>query len=250
MGYQAQTFRLFQDGQAQAEYGVERFGGHMRFGRNLGDWGRLMLAYDRAGGDAEVRTGSSKAISNYDYNVGRFSLVAAVDTLDNLVFPTRGQIGNLTLHSSRRELGASSDYDQVSLTYSQAQSWGKHSLELGGILQTTLDENAPIEAMFQLGGFFKLSGLEQNALSGQHLGLLRGIYRYRLKDLIVPLYVGASLELGNTWSRTDDISLNNSRLAGSLFIAADTPLGPAFLGYGKADQGDGTLYLVLGQNWR
>jgi NTE family protein len=34
--------------------------------------------------------------------------------------------------------------------------------------------------------------------------------------------------------------------AASIFIATDSPLGPAYLSYGHADTGDSSVYLFLG----
>jgi NTE family protein len=250
LGYESRLFRLFdQDAdRALAEYDTSRLGARLRFGRNLDTWGRLQLMYDRSVGKAEVTVGAPDLV-DYDFDVGRLSLLGAVDTYDDYYFPSRGSLGSLSLTSSREGLGASSDYDQVELDYSWVMSQGRHALQGGVTLATTLDEDAPVEALFQLGGFMRLSGLERNALSGQHLGLLRGLYRYRLNDVLVPIYAGASLELGNAWDRRDEIEFTEARLAGSLFLAADTPLGPLFLSYGNTEGRDQAVYLILGPPW-
>jgi NTE family protein len=59
-------------------------------------------------------------------------------------------------------------------------------------------------------------------------------------------YAGASLEMGNVWQRSEDISFDNTITAGSLFVGFDTPIGPLYLGYGRTDTQQDSLYIYLG----
>ena len=45
---------------------------------------------------------------------------------------------------------------------------------------------------------------------------------------------------------SDQIRWNNLRYAGSLFLGADTLLGPLYFSYGMADGGNHSFYLSLG----
>ena len=65
----------------------------------------------------------------------------------------------------------------------------------------------------------------------------------------VDTYVGATAELGGVWRDQDDISLDSSIIAGSLFLGVDTVIGPVFLGYGHAEGGNNGIYLFLGKPW-
>ena len=58
--------------------------------------------------------------------------------------------------------------------------------------------------------------------------------------------MGGSLETGNAWQNSRDIRFSNLRAAGSIYVAADTILGPLYLGYGLADRGSHSFYLALG----
>ena len=137
-------------------------------------------------------------------------------------------------------------FDQVSAGYNQAYSWGRNTLFGGVNVETTLDNNAPIQSLYRLGGFLRLSGLNQDELTGQQAGLARLIYLRQIKDIqFFKAYAGASLELGNVWRDSSDI-FNDTIFAGSAFIGADTPIGPIYLGYGHTDTGKGSLYLFLG----
>ena len=80
------------------------------------------------------------------------------------------------------------------------------------------------------------------------------LYYRRLGDAALPLfntsiYLGASLEAGNVWQRSNDISLSNTLVAGSVFILFDTVIGPLYLAYGVAEGNRQSGYLFLGQTF-
>lgn len=57
----------------------------------------------------------------------------------------------------------------------------------------------------------------------------------------------ASIEAGNTWSDHEDAAFDDLILAGSLFLGADTFLGPAFIGYGHAEGDRQSVFLFIGR---
>jgi NTE family protein len=168
------------------------------------------------------------------------------DKLDSAYFPTKGHAGKVELRMSREAFGADTDFDQATLSYSHAFSWGRNTL-LGGVyMNLTPDENAPIQSRSRMGGFLRLSGMAQDQLTGQQAALARLIYLRRINDIqMFKGYAGVSLELGNVWQDSGDI-FNKSIVAGSAFIGTDTPVGPVYLGYGHTNRGDWSLYLFLG----
>ena len=64
-----------------------------------------------------------------------------------------------------------------------------------------------------------------------------------------PAYIGASLELGNTWSRRSEISYGSAHKDASVFMAFDTFFGPVVLGTGYDQTGNAGYYLFLGRNF-
>ena len=95
----------------------------------------------------------------------------------------------------------------------------------------TASGDLPIQSLYQLGGPFRLSGLDSNALSGQYLGFGRLTYFRRVNDFqLMPAYLGGSLEAGNAWLDSDDVGLGDLRYGGNLFFGVDTPIGPLYLG--------------------
>jgi NTE family protein len=70
---------------------------------------------------------------------------------------------------------------------------------------------------------------------------LRTVFdRYRL-------FAGGSLETGNTWEDEADISLDSLLWGGSVFVAAESPLGALYFGYGRTEAGEDSLYLFVGR---
>ena len=112
----------------------------------------------------------------------------------------------------------------------------------------TISGTAPIQSLFRLGGFGRLSGLTANEISGQHVALAALVYYRRLNEsTVLPLYAGMSLESGNAWDRRSDISFSNSITAGSFFMAMNTIVGPVYLVYGYAEGGRDAVYFFLGR---
>jgi NTE family protein len=245
-GYLTRNINLFDsDGNNIAEARAQAYELELGAGRQFGTWGEARLGYRYETGNIDVGVGAPTP--DHDFDTGQFFLRLTDDKLDSVYFPTKGHVGKAEWRISREDFGADTDFDQVSLGFNYAYSWGRNTL-LGGVnVETTLDNNAPIQSLYRLGGFLKLSGLAQDQLTGQQAGLARLIYMRRINDIqFFKAYAGASLELGNVWQDSSDIGFDDTIFAGSAFIGADTPIGPIYLGYGHTDTGDGSLYLFLG----
>ena len=159
-----------------------------------------------------------------------------------------GYVARAEWIASRDGLGADTDFEQIDLNASIAKSWGKHTVIGGMRYRSTISGRAPIQSLFRAGGFLNLSGFNSNELSGQHYAFAAAAYYRSIGEGgIVPLYAGVSLEAGNVFQNRDDISFSNAIYAGSLFLGADTPIGPVYLGYGYAEGGNDAFYVFLGR---
>jgi NTE family protein len=246
VGYESFNVRAFDDaGHHLANYQINLRGVELGAGREFGTWGEGRVGYRRATGTAEVRIG--EPAPEEDVDRGEFFLRLSDDKLDNVNFPRAGHYGRLEWTIARESAGASSDYDQVQLDYVHAFSWGSNTLVGGLSGATTLDEDAPLESLFPLGGLFRLSGLQEDQLYGQHIGLVTIAYLRRLQESrFLQTYVGATLEAGNVWQQRSDASLDNSIISGSAFLGLDTAIGPIYLAYGRTDTGEEAIYINLG----
>jgi NTE family protein len=246
IGYRTRNINTFDDdGDQIAEYRARGPELELAAGRQFGTWGEVRLGYLRQAGEVEVGIGSPAP--DFDFDTGLFFVRLSDDKLDNLYFPSRGHIGIAEFRVSREDFGADTDFEQARLGYQHAFNWGRNILIGGLSLETTVDDDAPVQSLYRLGGFLRLSGFEQDQLSGQHAGLVRAIYMRRIKDIhFFKAYLGASLEAGNVWQDSSDIDVDDTIFAGSVFLGADTPIGPLYLGYGHNGDGEGSAYLFLG----
>jgi len=245
-GYETRIVNTFDDsGNKLARYRLADYRLELGAGREFGTWGEGRIGYRRATGTAELNIG--EPAPDIDVDLGEAFLKLSDDKVDSLNFPRTGHYGVAEWRIAREGLGANVDYEQALLQYLHAFSWGDNTLigELAGA--TTLDDDAPLEGLFRLGGFLRLSGFADQELSGQHLGLAELIYMRRLSDVkFFKAYLGTSLELGNVWQNSSDVSLDNTILGGSVFLGLDTPIGPLYVAYGRTEMDDQSFYIFLG----
>jgi len=248
-------YKLFTDGQRIAEYRVSTVGAELAGGYNFDTWGELAGGLRWFTGDAELRTGDP-ALPDYDFDGGEAFVRFRADTLDDVNFPREGLFGGIDWVTSQTALGADTDFDKVEGGLVYATSRDRDTLNAVARVGWTASGDLPIQSLYQLGGPFRLSGLDSNALSGQYLGFARLTYFRRVNDFqLMPAYLGASLEAGNAWLDRDDIGLGDLWYGGNLFFGVDTPIGPLYLGggYSQGGSGDGGQFagfLLLGRTLR
>lgn len=171
------------------------------------------------------------------------------DSLDNAFLPSSGQ--RLMMQLGRYRTDDSPTDTKLELRWTAAFTVGNHTfwpaLRLGRS-RSIAGEGA---SAFALGGFLELSGTPAESLYGARLGLVRLAYLNRVSTLDLfgrRLLLGGSLEAGNVWDARPQGGYGRDVLrAGSLFAAAETPLGPLFFGVGRTERRNTTVYLFLGQ---
>jgi NTE family protein len=176
------------------------------------------------------------------------------DQLDYANFPLHGyRIRGELMVGRLREKGAPGQlFNRLDTELTAAHSWGRHTLNLG--LRAAHASKVPVGAIdeYALGGFQQLSGYHRGQVSGNYLLYGRLSYYHRTDygaglGLLRALFVGGSLELGNAWNRRSEVSLGDLRTGSSLFVGADTGLGPLYLALVYAPQGHTGVYLMLGR---
>jgi NTE family protein len=214
-------------------------------GREFGTWGEIRLGWYRESGTAERTIGDPAPDINVD--LGDVFLRLSDDKLDNVNFPRAGHFGRAEYRVARDGFGASTDYDQGVLSYLHAFTWGRNTLTGRIFGFSTLDNPAPLGAQVRLGGFMRLSGLQENQLSGQDAGLIALSYYRRINDIaLLNTYLGVTLERGNVWQDRKNASYDNAITAGSVFLGVDSPIGPFYFAYGHADTHESSFYIYLG----
>jgi NTE family protein len=241
-------FTEFQSGNAIRTLSVRSAGVELALGREFGNWGGLQVGARYLTGERDVSIGDPVPLGDFD--LGEAFLDFAVDRLDNRNFPRHGFLGFVRWTAGREALGSDIDFDQLGIGIWAANSWGRHTVLTGIAYGTTFDGQAPLQRQYRLGGFLNLSGLNPDELIGQHAGIATVAYYRRIGNIaLLPTYIGASAELGNTWQDESDIGLDSSIFAGSVFIGVDSILGPIYLAVGLAEGNQTALYFYVGRTF-
>jgi NTE family protein len=173
------------------------------------------------------------------------------DTLDSRYVPRGGARLTLDLFSPDSALGADRSYNRLSGTWTGAKSFGKNTLVGRARIGTSFSSDMPFYDQFTLGGFQELSGYANEQFRGNQVAFGGLIYYRQLATLTPPLgrglYAGGSLEVGSIRDTLDFLSEPKTRFGSSIFLGADTWLGPAYLGLGVSAEGDSTGYFLLGR---
>jgi NTE family protein len=245
------TEYIFSQGIKVAEYRVldERVG--IDIGYSFGSWGDLRVGpvYVHERGDPAVASPEFPVTSLDEWGL---AILGRIDTQDNAFFPRHGlRLTVSGFSGTQREQGVDRKLSRVALDVHQSVPIGdRDAVNLGLRLAGTNLFNPTLLGNFRLGGFLELSGLRNQELEGAYLGLARAVYVHRMGTLPVvgsTYYLGGSLEIGNVWQERSAISFADTYKAGSLFFAADTPLGPFYIAWGHTTRGDSTWYLLLGR---
>jgi len=172
------------------------------------------------------------------------------DQLDSANFPRHGFAGHVEVFDSTPSLGADFAYKRWEADAMGAASIGPHTLQLavkeGGRIGS---DPIPPYDQFQWGGFLQQSGYARGELTGQRLEFARAVYLYRLQRqrFFEGAYAGFSLEAGRLTGPLVPGSVSGNLRSAAVFVAVDTPVGPVYVGYGRAEGGHGAAYFYLGR---
>lgn len=222
---------------------------------DLGEW-RVGVVREVMSLDPEAIAGSASLAAGRSREWAlRSGLV--IDQLDHASFPRQGWRLKLGAQVGRRWLsdtgdGASSDtFHRVEADVTQVASRGRQTVETTLRLRHARQQEAPGQVgQYTLGGFHNLSGYEIDQLAGNDalLGRLTWLVRLNRQPVLTRgVFAGATLEAGNAWISSRAISLRDLRWGGSVFLGADTGLGPLYLGVTWAPRGRAGVSLMLGR---
>lgn len=248
-GYTARNQPLFIDGQRAIELRRQSLEVGVDAGRWIDDWGVLSLGVFRRTSQYRGQTSTVEIPSQNESSAGlRADFV--LDTQDDAQFPRHGHYLQASWRKHLDALGGEFDANVFGWRSSHAFPIADDDrLLLQSRLQYAADGVPPADEYGFLGGFLDLSGYAEDAQFGRHLALGQAIYYRSLTQVFdrYRVFLGGSLEAGNTWEDESTVSLDGLLWGGSVFIAAESPLGALYLGYGRAEAGEDSLYLFLGR---
>jgi NTE family protein len=252
-GWRQDLARVFNDdGDALATYQVSRGAVGMDFGYDFGTWGELRVGYVRAFGKARRKVGDP-IFPELDWDEGALTGRLVVDQLDNVNLPHAGYLGIADYIGNRTSLGGSESFDRLQIGALGVQTIGRWTGLLKGEGGTGLGRPIPFYDDFALGGLFQLSGRPIRELTGDKYVLATALLYYRLTEhggaVLKNLSVGVSAEAGNAYEFQAPITFGSLKTAGSIYVIADTLIGPFFFGYGRSGSSNSSAYLYLNRSF-
>jgi NTE family protein len=247
---------VFQGNQRLAEYSVLTETAGIDIGTPLSTVGEIRLGYlwtHQRGNPTIAVPGFPSAISTES----GARVLLRWDGLDNPYFPRKGVkfIGEIFAGSNHQSAPGIADYTSSGQRGSMYANAGISVTPVdflnvavrGGAIHR---ERNDIINNLTLGGFLNLSGLRTDQLDGTYMALGRVVYYRQVGSLPIigrGIFAGGSLETGNVWQQRNDVSATGMIAAGSVFVAADTWLGPFYFAYGRASGGESSFYIYLGR---
>jgi len=241
--YNSTGFRL-------GEYDAATWQVSIAAGRQIGTFGELRAGVVYGGGDASLQEGAVLP-RDLHFETGQLFAKGGVDTLDSPYFPTKGFRAHVQYTAGLTGLGQEDNFQEVHGAAFYSYSFGANALNFQVEGGETVQGDLPLPSLYTLGGPFSFPGYSVDELTGDAFVAARIMYRRKLVDhsdslFGLPLYAGATLVTGNTWTR-HGIDFSNLRVGGNLFVAADTFFGPVFIAVGAAEHGRTAAYLFVGK---
>jgi NTE family protein len=234
---------------ARLSYEYQQEGGGVELGSVFGRWGEFRVGVMRA--YATVKSQTLLMTPNENFQQGGYTLRTIYDQLDSTYFPHSGSSSRISYFKSSADLGADLDYDKIEFNGVHATTWNRNTLLLKGRAGSSLHTTLPVYNTFSLGGIFSVSAYPLDYLRGSDVASVSAILYRRISDLPAVLgrgiYGGAALEGGRIRNNVTGYSADQSvALSSSLFLAADTVLGPFYLLGAVGNNHQSALYLALG----
>ncbi|MHB8811826.1 MAG: patatin-like phospholipase family protein [Steroidobacteraceae bacterium] len=244
----------------RAQYRVDAFDYGVDFGKQFSNWGEIRTGVYREEDRSRLTIGDPNDTelpfpAHQQFGSRSYFTRLTYDTLDDVNFPHFGEQATLQWTGERYVVGGQPHLNQVTFDLLAAHTWrNRNTVSLSMSGGSDLERPTNLLMEFPLGGFLDLSGLKRYSLWGPHYGIGRLLF-YRQVDrggpgyFDVPIYLGMSVEAGNTWQNMSDAKFTSLHKDASVFLGLDTLLGPVYLGSGFDDRGDQSFYLFLGRTF-
>ncbi len=228
---------------------VRTFGASLDTGYVFGNWGELRAGIARGKINAKFLNDEDQ-LPNFQLSDTTLNAAFSIDTVDDLSFPRRGVLANISYSSHESFAGGELSFQEIEIFTLKPWTYGRHTIVGGLRFDGTYGRDANLLSSAELGGFLSLSGFSEDELSGQYAAQALGLYYYRLNEassfLDIPVYLGASIEAGNVYEDISDFNFNSLIWAGSIFIGLKSPIGPVYFGLGHNDESETSLYFSVG----
>lgn len=247
--YSEQHRDFYLQNTVKLEYEYLQAGAGLELGSVFGRWGEFRAGVRRSYGKLKVPT--FNAIPDETFQQGGYTLRTIYDQLDNTHFPHEGGSARLNYFKSSTSLDADTEYDRLEFRGTRAVTRGRNTILATVRVGDDLGTDLPNYDNFSIGGLFNLSAYPNNYFEG---GRLRygGLVAYRrISDLPAALgkgiYGGIALEGARIGRPSAGYAvMDEAAYSGSVYLAADTVLGPFYLLGALGNKDQSALYMALG----
>ena len=220
-------------------------------GSQFTKYGELRVGLVAGQFDADLQIGDP-VLSQFKLkrDIGAVRTRLFLDQLDSTAFPRSGYNLDAKLLSSSTRLGASESYNRWTAYFLGAKSFGSHTLQMALAGGGAVGGNPlPFYDYLAWGGFMRMTGYRVGQLRNDSLSYGRLTYMNQLfkMPLLEGVYGGLQVEAARLGSPLVPTGIQGNVASGSLFLAVDTPLGPAYLAYGHTADGNSNFYFYLGK---
>ncbi len=186
----------------------------------------------------------------YRIQENRAGLEAGVDTYDQPYFPTQGLKLDVTYFDAMKVSNGLGPYSRGEARLGAAWSYGGFVILTGLEGGTALSGTLPLADAFTLGGPRRMTGFAYDQMLGGDYMFGRLETQYRL-NFASPLYGitligGFTAEAARMNKALTETSLRGWQRSFGAYLAANTFLGPVYLGVADAKHGRGRVYLFIG----
>ncbi|MGE5181795.1 MAG: patatin-like phospholipase family protein [Acidobacteriota bacterium] len=247
--FERRAYDLFQGSNRIARYNLGTAQAALDVGMEMTKYGEARLGVLVGSLSARLDTGPPALEPPGARSLGAATLRLVYDQLDSANFPRSGSAASVHVFASTKALGGEDAYTKWDADWTGAYSLGRHTLQAAVKAGGALSGSLPRYDLLQWGGFLQQSGYPMGALLGERLTFGRFVYTYKLREqrFFEGLYAGVSLEAGRMEEPLVPGSPTGTLKSLAVFFGVDSPLGPVYLGYGRATDGNRSAYFFLGR---
>ncbi len=245
LSFYKNRYRYYEKDHEIGRYHNSGWNGALSLGQQMQKLGTVWIRF----GVEKTRIHSEQGMSTPEENIflTHLALYSIVDTRDIVPFPKTGRYYKLEYESGLPFLGSERAYFRLFSSIRSYSSFFSRWTISPNIQWGTVDLTAPFTKQFFIGGLESFMGLPERGRIGRRFFIISNSLRYQVPWFPnLQQYVTLRYDFGGVWGRYAQIDWKDFKHGIGLIWSAKTPLGPAYLAWGRISDGKSRLYFSLG----
>ena len=243
---------VYEDKNLTSSYDVDEVYADAGCGLNLGSYGEARLGARLGKAHVDYAGGLDATNSTID-TVAKLRASLTLDRRDRAVFTRTGWLLNVRDDFGLGDWFGDTPAHQLAVGGAFYVSHTAHTLGFSAEGGTSFGHVLPLYDEFALGGLTTLLGYYPGELRGDRYAAGHVSYFYELTRLPPSLgrgvYLALRADVGNAWKQTEPLTVESLHSGLGAALAADSVLGPTYIGAGVGDTGRIVLFLGLGNRF-